>query len=316
MSISNKIVNVAFFLLTGMPPATNHDLHAKRNENFKNYSTNTKSNKYESLEDTAYWENQKKYLIDPNNYYGSMPEDLEMAVFMINHKEEFEKAGLTKSSNFIFYGPPGVGKTYVGSIFAQKIGAEFMYVQGSELQDCYVGGHRKPEELFARARRRRDYTDKAIVMFIDEIEAIVGSRDRWNSGVNDQQMIAALLKEIGSEVNDRIIVVAATNKIERVDEALLRSGRIEYHIKFCPPNISDREKFIQFLIKPFSNIFDSKIVWNSIAFELEGATFADIAKIIKDLKQAYVVKKINTHNENLRITHNDIMQYLNKLDKK
>lgn len=315
MPVSSKILNVAFFLLTGIPPADPH-LFAKKDKNSKNNRWSASSDQYEDPVEKEYWEGQKKYMVDPNNYYGSMPEDLETAVFMIQNKEEFEKAGLYKTSNFIFYGPPGVGKTYVGSIFAQKIGAEFMYVQGSELQDCYVGGHRKPEELFARARHRRDLTGKPVVMFIDEIEAIVGSRDRWGSTVVDQQMIAALLKEIGSEVNDRIIVVAATNKIERVDEALLRSGRMEHHIKFTLPNTQDREKFIQFLIKPFSNIFDAKIVWPIVAQELEGKTFADISKIINDLKQAYVIKKINTKNDSLLITHNDIMQYLNASKRK
>lgn len=313
MPISSKILNVAFFILTGVPPFTSSDIIAKKEKNSKGkrggYSL------YEDPVEKEYWESQKKYMVDPATYYGSMPEDLEKAVFMFQHKEEFEKAGLYKTSNFIFYGPPGVGKTYVGSIFAQKIGAEFMYVQGSELQDCYVGGHRKPEELFARARKRRDQTGKPIVMFIDEIEAIVGSRDRWGTGPNEQQMIAALLKEIGSEVNDRIIVVAATNKLERVDQALLRSGRMEHHIQFTLPSVQDRENFIQFIIKPFATIFDSKIQWSLVAQELEGTTFADILKIINDLKQAYVITKINTKNQGLVISHNDIMQYLNTLKK-
>ncbi|MBI2344736.1 ATP-binding protein [Candidatus Dependentiae bacterium] len=313
MPISNKILNVAFFLLTGIPPAINTDLIAKKDSNKRTNNSRLSINpqdQYESPEDQQYWESQKKYLVKPEDYYGSMPQDLENVLFMIQHEKEFKEAGLYKTSNFIFYGPPGVGKTYVGSIFAQKIGAEFMYVQGSELQDCYVGGHRKPEELFARARRRRNKVNKSVVMFIDEIDATVGSRDRLGSGPNEQQMIAALLKEIGSEVNDGIIVVAATNKIKNIDEALLRSGRMEHHIQFTLPNEQDRESFLKFLIKPFINFFDSKIVWSFIAQQLKGYTFADIKKIVDDLKQAYIIKKINTKDEGLRITHNDIMHCL------
>lgn len=313
MPISNHIVNVAFFLLMGIPPAVDTSLMAKKDKKKTEKKTTWISNPEDSCEDltdTQYWESQKKYLIDPKDYYGSMPEELEAAVFMMQHKEEFKQAGLYKTSNFIFYGPPGVGKTYVGSIFAQKIGAEFMYVQGSELQDCYVGGHRKPEELFARARRRRNKTNKPIVMFIDEIEATVGSRDRWGSSSNDQQMIAALLREIGSEVNNGIIVVAATNKIERLDEALLRSGRMENHIKFTLPNVEDRKKFLLHLTQAFTNIFNAHIDWATVAFKLDGCNFADIKKFVDGLKHAYVMKKINNKDENLRITQSDISKYL------
>lgn len=309
MPISNKIMSIALFLLTGIPPVSRDSIIAKRDKG----GTQRNTTWFAGDSENEYWESQKKYLVDPAQYYGSMPQDLEMAVYMMQHKKEFEQVGLYKSSNFIFYGPPGVGKTYVGSIFAQKIGAEFMYVQGSELQDCYVGGHRKPEELFARARRRRDATGKQIVMFIDEIDATVGSRDRWANGPNEQQMIAALLKEIGSEVNNGIIVVAATNKIENIDSALLRSGRMEYHIKFTLPTVQDREKFLQFIIKSCSNIFDSAIAWDLIARKLEGCNYADITKIINDLKQIFVVKKIETKNEKLCITQDDILQYLTRL---
>lgn len=267
----------------------------------------------EKIPDDIYWAGQQKYLVNPATYYGSMPSELELAVLKVNNPQVFQKAGLAKTSNFIFYGPPGVGKTFVGSIFAQKIKADFMYVQGGELLDGYVGGGmRMPEQLFKRARDRRDATGRLVVMFIDEIDAVVGSRNRNVSQcASDIQLIGTLLKEIGSPVNDRIIVIAATNRIYSVDGALLRSGRFEHHIRFDFPNQQDRKNFLLFITKPYSYIFADTINWDDLAKVLVGCTYADLNKIINDIKEDFVVERLkNPTLSECKIENLYVMNYV------
>lgn len=243
-------------------------------------------------EHTIYWQSQKKYLVDPQDFYGSFPAELDTFITMFHHKSEFMQAGVYKSSNFIFYGPPGTGKTYIASVFAQKLGAEFMYVQGTDLLDQWQGsGFTKPTELFEKARLRRDKVNKPVVMFIDEIDTVVKARDGYvHEGT--LQLIGTLLKEIGASINNNIIVIAATNKIENIDTALLRSGRFEHHVYFNYPNTYDRKNFMLFLIKPYAFLFDDKINWDLIAYNTAGYTFADLRKIIDCLKQQFILYRI------------------------
>ncbi len=268
-----------------------------------------RSDNNQSIDD-PYWKNQQKYIVNLADFCGELPAPLQNAITMINYKSQFAQMGLNKSSNFIFYGPPGTGKTYIASIFAQKIGAEFMYVQGNELMDQWQGaGLRKPAELFEKARARRDLTGKSIVMFIDEIDAVVGSRDiGW---VNDGklQLIATLLKEIGADVNNNIIVVAATNRINAIDIAFLRSGRFEHHILFDLPNVQERQKFLEFLIKPYINIFSENIDWQLVAGHTEGFSPADLKKLIDTLKMHYVMNEIKRglSEESFKISYEDIL---------
>jgi|GEM_PF-3407997 len=259
-------------------------------------------------ESSAYWESQKKYLVDPADFYGTFPSELEAWITMFQHKQDFIKVGLYKSSNFIFYGLPGTGKTYIASIFAQKINADFMCVQGDELLDKWQGsGLTKPTELFVKARARRDATKRPVVMFIDEIDTIVQSRNGYvHEGT--LQLIGTLLKEIGSEVNNDIIVIIATNKIHLLDEALVRSGRFDHHIRFELPGRYDRKKFIEFIIKPFAFIFSEDINWDLVAHNTEGYTFADLKKLVDTIKRNYVLNQINGASMDRKVLLSDIAQ--------
>ena len=262
------------------------------------------------LDDEQFWRAQEKYLVDPAKYYGQLPEELSLAVYREQHKKDFEDVGLYKKANYIFHGPPGVGKTFVGSIFAQKIDAQFMYVRGGDLMDKWqASGLTKPEELFEKARARRDKLKKPILMFIDEIDTIVSSRDKAYVHQGDMQLLGSLLKEIGSDVNNDIIVVAATNCLKNIDEALLRSGRFDHHIAFELPLVKDIENFCLFLTKRYS-FFDVNINWSKVALRLKGLNYADVNKMIDVLKQAYVLKKIKSGMGAVQITQEDVMNYI------
>ncbi|MBP6892085.1 ATP-binding protein [Candidatus Babeliales bacterium] len=296
-----KFFKIILFVLLGI-----HD------QSFLDCKQKSSKNSEHSVND-PYWDNQKKYMVKLADFCGDLPPELEMAVTMICHKSQFANVGVLKTSNFIFYGPPGTGKTYIASIFAQKIGAEFMYVQGNELLDQWQGaGVRKPAELFEKARARRDLVHKPVVMFFDEIDAVVGSRD--SGWINDGklQLIGTLLTEIGAEINNNIIVVAATNRIDAVDTAFLRSGRFDYHIPFKIPTTKERQKFLEFLINSYKHIFSDAIDWYLIACKTEGFSPADLKKLIDTLKINYITYKIQNSiiDDSCKISYENICSIL------
>lgn len=269
-----------------------------------------------SAEDTLYWQGQQKYMVNPKDFFGKFPEELESFIVMFQNKEDFIKVGLYKSSNFIFYGPPGTGKTYIASVFAQRLNADFMYVQGTELIDMWQGaGIRKPTELFEKARRHRDDVNKPVVMFIDEIDTVVGSRDNPNMHEGTLQLLGSLLKEIGAEVNNNIFVIIATNRKDNLDAALVRSGRFDHHVYFDLPSQQERKEFLLFLIASYRSMFHSSIDWDLIARNTHGYTYADLRKCIDDLKREHVLSKLQKRNCAEQICQNDILRLFPSLVK-
>lgn len=306
-----KFFKFVLFALFGFHDTSFLDCKQKPSKSLKSDDSGQKALELNTSD--PYWDNQKKYMVNLADFCGELPRELQMAVTMVNNKNLFDQVGLSKTSNFIFYGPPGTGKTYIASIFAQKIGAEFMYVQGNELMDQWQGaGLRKPAELFEKARARRDLMNKPVVMFIDEIDAVVGSRDLGFMNEGKLQLIGTLLKEIGADINNNIIVVAATNRINAVDAAFLRSGRFEHHIPFHLPNDQERQKFLIFLIQPYKNIFSEMIDWESIAYRTEGFSPADLKKLIDTLKMNYIAYRIQNSvvDGSYKISYEDICSIL------
>lgn len=240
-------------------------------------------------EDSDYWEAQKKHLIKELDYCGEIPEELQRYVAMINNPELYKQLGVYKSSGFIFHGPPGTGKTFLASIFAQKIKSDFMYVKGDDLMDKYqASGLSKPAEFFEKARKRRDKTGGRITIFLDEIDTIVNG-DGQHEGT--QQLIGSLLKEVGSEVNHDIFVVAATNKFNSLNKALLRSGRFEHHVEFTLPDIHERKKLLDFFKKPYASDFANDIDWNNISEKTVGFSPADLQKMMTAAKISTAIRR-------------------------
>lgn len=243
-------------------------------------------------EDDDYWKAQTKYLVKEEDYCGEIPEELQRYVMMINNPEPYKALGVYKSSGFIFYGPPGTGKTFLASIFAQKIKADFMYVKGDDLIDNYqASGMRKPAELFEKARKRRDATNSRVAIFIDEIDTVVNG-DGHHEGT--LQLVGSLLKELGSDINHDIYVIAATNRFNTLNKALLRSGRLQHHVKFELPDKYDRRKMLEFLTRPYSSSFSPDIRWDKIADITDRYSQADLKKLMETVRSGLaerIVKK-------------------------
>ena len=145
----------------------------------------------------------------------------------------------------ILYGPPGTGKTLLAKAIAGEAGVPFYAVSGSDFVQVYVGvGAARIRELFKRARQ-----SEKCVIFIDEIDALGKKRDGGlDGGGNDErdQTLNALLAEMsGFNENQGIVVVAATNRLDTLDEALLRPGRFDRHIEIGLPDVKARLKILE-----------------------------------------------------------------------
>jgi cell division protease FtsH len=169
-------------------------------------------------------------------------------VDFIRNPEKYKKFGARMPKGVIFYGPPGTGKTLMAKAIAGEADAAFYSVSGSDFVQMYVGvGASRIRDLFKKASE-----NKKAVIFIDEIDALGKKRTGESSGGSDErdQTLNALLTEMsGFASKDNVTVVAATNRLDILDEALLRPGRFDRQIEISLPDVSARKKILEYYIK-------------------------------------------------------------------
>eukprot|EP01097_Dermamoeba_algensis_P002204 TRINITY_DN1878_c0_g1_i1.p1 TRINITY_DN1878_c0_g1~~TRINITY_DN1878_c0_g1_i1.p1 ORF type:complete len:396 (-),score=108.01 TRINITY_DN1878_c0_g1_i1:79-1266(-) len=158
----------------------------------------------------------------------------------IKHPELFESLGIAQPKGVLLYGPPGTGKTLLARAVAHHTDCTFIRVSGSELVQKYIGeGSRMVRELFVMAREHAPS-----IIFMDEIDSIGSARIDSGGGNADsevQRTMLELLNQLdGFESNNKIKVLMATNRIDILDSALLRPGRIDRKIEFPNPNEAAR----------------------------------------------------------------------------
>mmetsp|Transcript_13411 Transcript_13411/g.25608 ORF Transcript_13411/g.25608 Transcript_13411/m.25608 type:complete len:397 (+) Transcript_13411:157-1347(+) len=158
----------------------------------------------------------------------------------IKHPELFESLGIAQPKGVLLYGPPGTGKTLLARAVAHHTDCTFIRVSGSELVQKYIGeGSRMVRELFVMAREHAPS-----IIFMDEVDSIGSARMEGGSGGGDsevQRTMLELLNQLdGFEATNKIKVLMATNRLDILDSALLRPGRIDRKIEFPNPSESSR----------------------------------------------------------------------------
>jgi transitional endoplasmic reticulum ATPase len=172
------------------------------------------------------------------------------------------------------WGPPGTGKTFIVKALAHEAGSAFFAVKGAELLDKYVGeSERAVRTVFSRAR------DAApSIIFFDEFDALAPVRGRSSNSVSDQ-VVAALLTEIdGVSDRGRVSVIAATNRKDLIDSALLRAGRFESHIELGLPEASARLA----LLKISDVNLAPDVDLDELAARTDGLSFADLTGVLRE----------------------------------
>ncbi|KAF8067809.1 26S proteasome regulatory complex ATPase RPT6 [Lyophyllum atratum] len=163
----------------------------------------------------------------------------------VKHPELFDALGIAQPKGVLLYGPPGTGKTLLARAVAHHTDCKFIRVSGSELVQKYIGeGSRMVRELFVMAREHAPS-----IIFMDEIDSIGSSRGESGSGGGDsevQRTMLELLNQLdGFEATKNIKVIMATNRIDILDAALLRPGRIDRKIEFPPPGPEARVSILR-----------------------------------------------------------------------
>ncbi|MCI4379505.1 hypothetical protein PGIGA_G00229150 [Pangasianodon gigas] len=209
-------------------------------------------------------------------------EILEFVNFLKKPKQ-YQELGAKIPKGAVLSGPPGTGKTLLAKATAGEAGVPFITVNGSEFQEMFVGvGAARVRDTFALARRHAP-----CILFIDEIDAMGRKRGRGHFGGQSEQenTLNQLLVEMdGFNSSTNVVVLAATNRVDVLDPALLRPGRFDRHIYIGPPDIKGRASIFKVHMRPLK--LDSSLTSDHLARKLAaltpGFTGADIANVCNE----------------------------------
>lgn len=176
-------------------------------------------------------------------------ESVKDIVDFLKSPEKYSAYGARMPKGIMLYGEPGTGKTLLAKAVAGEAGVPFYAISGSDFVQVYVGvGASRVRQLFKKAR-----SNGKAVIFIDEIDAIGKKRDGTKSGggsdEKDQTLNALLTEMSGFNEKEGIVVIAATNRLDTLDPALLRPGRFDRHIEISLPDVAAREKILALHLK-------------------------------------------------------------------
>ncbi|KAJ1853016.1 26S proteasome regulatory subunit 8 [Coemansia sp. RSA 1822] len=225
----------------------------------------------------------------------------------VKHPELFEALGIAQPKGVLLYGPPGTGKTLLARAVAHHTDCRFIRVSGSELVQKYIGeGSRMVRELFVMAREHAPS-----IIFMDEIDSIGSSRGDSNSGGDSevQRTMLELLNQLdGFEPTQNIKVIMATNRIDILDSALLRPGRIDRKIEFPPPNEVARTDILRIHSRKMN--LTRGINLRKIAERLTGASGAEVKGVCTEAGM-YALRERRVH-----VTQEDFEMAVSKIMKK
>ena len=210
-------------------------------------------------------------------------EECEEVVSYIENKERYKEIGAEMPKGILLEGPPGTGKTLLAKAIASETNSTFIATSGSEFVELFVGmGAARVRELFSNARE-----NKPCIIFIDEIDAVGRQRGSGAgiTGVNDEreQTLNQLLYEMdGFNNNDDIIVMAATNRKDVLDQALLRPGRFDRLITVPLPDSNSRTQILEYYLKNKRTDKDKPIDVTAISDLTEGFSGAQLKNLLNE----------------------------------
>ncbi|MEM3453129.1 MAG: AAA family ATPase [Candidatus Hadarchaeum sp.] len=194
----------------------------------------------------------------------------------IRYPDKVKKYGIKPGRGVLLYGPPGTGKTSLAKAAAKYFNCDFQVVNASELLRPYVGqAEMALKQVFARARE-----NAPAIIFFDEIDAIGQRRDGRNLNRASDILLNQLLAEMdGFRENDGVFIMAATNRPDILDEALLRPGRFDQAIEVPLPNREARKKLFQVYLR--GKPLGEEMNWDLLAEKTEGRSPAYIAELCR-----------------------------------
>jgi cell division protease FtsH len=226
-------------------------------------------------------------------------QDLEEVVEFLKYPKKFASMGARIPKGVLLVGPPGTGKTMLARAVAGEANVPFFSISGSEFVEMFVGvGASRVRDLFSKAKK-----NAPCIIFVDEIDAVGRRRGSGMGGGHDEreQTLNQILVEMdGFEQGQNVIVLAATNRSDVLDPALLRPGRFDRRVNIDLPDRKDREAILKvhFAKKPLAKNVDL----DALAAKAAGSSGADLANIANE---SAIIAARNSHNQ---ITQSDVTE--------
>ncbi len=206
-------------------------------------------------------------------------EEVSEIVDFLKNPDKFTEAGARIPTGVLLYGEPGTGKTLLAKAIAGEAGVPFFSISGSNFVEMYVGiGASRVRDLFKEGKKKAP-----CIIFIDEIDAVGRHRSAGGGGGNDEreQTLNQLLVEMdGFEANDHVIVIAATNRQDILDPALLRPGRFDRQVIVPLPDVRGREQILEVHSKNIQVATD--VNWTTIAKGTPGFSGAQLSNMVNE----------------------------------
>jgi transitional endoplasmic reticulum ATPase len=245
--------------------------------------------------------------------------ELQQAVeWPLKYADLFEKSGAKPPKGILLYGPPGTGKTLLAKALANESEANFISIKGPELLSKWVGESESGiREIFRKAKQAAP-----TVVFFDEVDSIAPVRGGGSSDSNvTERVVSQLLTELdGLEELQKVVVLAATNRPDIVDPALLRPGRFDRVLKVPPPDKKARLEILK--LHTAKNPLASDVNLERIAEKTDGFTGADLAGVastavmmaLQDLVSKYkTIEEVRKHAAEIKVTPKNFDQALEKI---
>ena len=246
-------------------------------------------------------EDQKKWpMIDDVIMPEETKREVTQMMRFIRKREKYEAIGARIPKNILLYGKPGTGKSMIAKAISNECNVHFMYRAGSEFARRYVGDSPKEiKKMFKEAREKAP-----TILFIDEIDALGKKRSEDTNG-EDVKALTQLLTELdGFDTTDNVFLIGATNTLDLLDPALLRSGRFDKKVKILTPNGENRKAMFELYIGKVKHEDDIDCELYSV--RTLGLTGADISTIVNNAAIAAV------DDDRDKVSNDDI---LNEIDK-
>jgi len=206
-------------------------------------------------------------------------EELKEVVDFLRNPRRFQKIGARIPRGVLLYGPPGTGKTLLAKAVAGEAGVPFFSISGSDFVQMFVGvGAARVRDLFANAKK-----NAPCIVFVDELDAVGRQRGAGLGGGHDEreQTLNQLLVEMdGFDPNEGVIIIAATNRPDILDPALLRPGRFDRRVAVPPPDVVGREAILRVHVK--GKPIDKDVDLELLARRTPGFVGADLANLVNE----------------------------------
>lgn len=246
-------------------------------------------------------EDQKKWpMIDDVIMPEETKREITQVMRFIKNRKKYEAIGARIPKNTLLYGKPGTGKTLIAKAISNECGVNFIFRAGSDFAERYVGDTpKKIKKMFEDARK-----NAPTILFIDEIDAVAKRRTEDTNG-EDLKGLTQLLTELdGFDTTDDVFLIGATNTLDLLDPAILRSGRFDKKIKILTPNDENRKAMFELYIGKVKH--EDDMDYELYAVRTLGLTGADISTIVNNAAISAV------DNDRDKVSSDDI---LNEIDK-